>query len=468
MLYSSKRQKKEHTQEEESMKSLQITSKKDQYWCRKEIPQESLKEGTDTLEITGNYRQTFLGFGACFNELGWEALQKTEEDQRNAFLKELFDEEKCGFNTGRLPIGANDFSLKWYSYDEVEDDYELKHFSIEEDKKNIIPFVREAQKYCKDMTFFASPWSPPTWMKTKKAYNYGTLRMEPEVLDAYARYFVKFIQEYEKIGIKVDMVHVQNEPMSDQKFPSCVWKGWEMRDFIKGYLGPQFEKNQLDTEIWLGTINGPFYDYGGPEYGAPYHEFYDPFSNCVLSDPEARKYITGVGVQWGGKHQIEQIELSWPELRIMQTESECGNGKNQWEQAEYIFNLIWYFLRHGAERYIYWNTALLEGGISTWGWRQNSLATVSEETGLLTLQPEFYLLKHFSHFVKKGARVLEVKGHWTGTSLAFENPDGTIILVVMNSLDTDRDFTFKDGSHDFSAVVEAHSINTFVIAKEDL
>ncbi len=440
---------------------LHIVSKENDYWKSKEVNQNISSE--DTLETTGVKKQEILGFGACFNELGWDALNKIDKEKRDMYIKELFSEEGCAFNTGRIPIGANDFSLKWYSCDETEDDYELKDFSIERDKEYTIPFVKEALKYCNDMSIFASPWSPPTWMKTKKVYNYGRIRMEDKVLDAYARYFVKFVEEYKKEGVEISMVHIQNEPMADQKFPSCLWHGSDMRDFIKGYLGPQFEKSGLGTEIWLGTINGPFIDYRWPGYGAPYEEFYDQFSNTILSDKDARKYLSGVGVQWGGKHQLEQIEASWPEMRIMQTESECGDGKNEWEQAEYIFNLIWYFIRHGSERYTYWNAALLEGGISSWGWTQNSLATINEETRELTLQPEFYLMKHFSHFVKKGARLLDTKGHWTSNALVFENPDGSIIVNVLNSMHNDREFLFKHNDKEFSAIIEAHSINTFVV-----
>lgn len=446
---------------------IHVISKPGDYWKTDKIEARAEIETDDILQTTGIKKQEILGFGICFNELGWDALQRVEERSKEEFLKELFSEEGCGFNSGRIPIGANDFSLQWYSCDEEEEDYDLKSFSIERDKKYTIPFVRKALQYCPDMAFFASPWSPPTWMKTKKVYNYGRIRMEEKVLDAYARYFVKFVQAYEREGIHISMVHVQNEPMADQKFPSCLWHGCDMRDFIKGYLGPQFRKNIPETEIWLGTINGPFIDFRWPGYGAPYEDFYDQFANTVLSDPEARQYISGVGVQWGGKHQVEQIEASWPEMRIMQTESECGDGKNEWEQAEYIFMLMWHFLRHGAERYLYWNSILLEGGISSWGWKQNSLATVNEETGEITLQPEFYLMKHVSHFVKKGARFLDVKGHWTGNALVFENPDQSLVVVVMNSMHQDRDFVFEHGNTKFSSVIEAHSIHTFVIGRKE-
>lgn len=223
-------------------------------------------------------------------------------------------------------------------------------------------------------------------MKTKKSYNYGRMRMEDAYLKAYADYFVKFVKAYEKESIKIEQVHVQNEPMADQKFPSCIWLGEDMRRFIADYMGPAFEKAGLDTELWLGTINGPFVDFMMPG-SAPFHEHYDQFANTILSDERARKYITGVGFQWGGKHVMEQVVESYPELHYMNTESECGDGENSWEHMEYIFRQMWFYFRHGAEKYTYWNMALQDGGISTWGWAQNSLCTVNPETKELKLQP---------------------------------------------------------------------------------
>lgn len=431
--------------------------------CWQEIPLTSGEAGADTLELTGEKKQTVLGFGGCFNELGWEALQLVSEEERNNFIQELFSEDGCHFTFGRIPIGANDFSLEWYSCDETPDDYELKDFNINRDKEYTIPFIRKAMEWQPGLQLFASPWSPPTWMKTKRAYNYGTLRMEEAVLTAYAKYFAKFVEAYEAEGIPVVQIHVQNEPMADQKFPSCKWTGENMRDFIKNYLGPEFAARGLDTQLWLGTINGPFVDFMMPGYSAPFSEFYDQFANTVLSDAEARKYLTGVGLQWGGKHVIEQISASYPEMHYMNTESECGDGRNTWQHMEYIFCQMWTYFRHGIERYMYWNMALQDGGISTWGWSQNSLCTVNPENQTLQLQPEFYLMKHFSHFVQPGAKVLETKGHWTGNTIAFENPDGSIVLQVGSNMNNDRSFTFCHKGESFTANIPAHSTHTFVI-----
>lgn len=415
--------------------------------CWKEERIEEAKNPADSLELTGVKKQKVLGFGGCFSELGWEALQLANKEERETFLEELFSKDKCDFNVGRVPIGASDFSLAWYSCDEADGDYDLKHFNIERDKQYTIPFIREAQKRQKDFSLFASPWSPPTWMKTMKVCNYGTIRMEDRVLKTYAQYFIKFVKAYEAEGLKVAQIHVQNEPISDQKFPSCVWTGEKLRVFIRDYIGPALKEAGLDTELWLGTINTTFMDY----------------ANTVLADEKARSYLTGVGFQWAGKYAIEQVEESYPELRLMQTESECGDGKNSWAYMEYIFTLMRIYFNHGAERYVYWNMALKDGGISTWGWCQNSLCTVNPETGELKYQPEFYLMKHLSHFVKEGARVLGMKGHWTANSLAFENMDGSIVLVVNNNLDYDRQFEFVHGEKSFAAELKAHSLHTFLI-----
>jgi len=416
----------------------------------------------DTLETTPETKQTIKGFGGCFNEIGFDVLKQLDEDERKSILDSLFMKEGCNFNIGRLPMGASDYALEWHSYDETSGDHELKNFSIKRDKEYLLPFVKEAINRNPDISFFASPWSPPTWMKTKKVYNFGTLLFEERNLQSYANYFIKYIEEYKKEGVNIEQIHIQNEPHADQKFPSCMWTGKEMRDFIKNYLGPIFKEKGISTEIWLGTINGPFVDFM-LEGGAPFSQFYDQCINTVLSDKDARKYISGAGFQWGGKHVIEQVELSYPEIRLMQTENECGDGKNTWEHAEYVFGLFWFYLQHNVESYAYWNMILPKGGVSTWGWEQNSMITIDEKTKEVVYEPEFYVMKHFSHFVKPGAKKIVTKGHWTSNSLVFENPNGDIVAIVGNAMDNDREFTFKHKGITFSTVIKEHSVNTFYV-----
>ena len=446
------------------MNVTHIKSTRDNCWQHGETGRERY---ADTLRLTGVKKQTIRGFGGCFNELGWEALQRLSPAERDAYFDELFGQTGCGFCYGRIPIGANDFSVSWYSCDETDGDFELKDFSIERDKKRLMLFIREALKRQPGMILFASPWSPPAWMKTKKVYNFGRLRSEDAVMRTYAQYLLQFVKEYGRAGIPIKQIHVQNEPMADQKFPSCLWSGEQMRDFIKHYLGPQAGAQSPGTEIWLGTINGPFEDVIiAGRCGSPFNEFYDQFENTILSDRDAARYITGVGFQWGGKHVIEETVLGYPEFRYMQTESECSNGENSWEDAEYIFRQMLHYFRHGVESYVYWNLALAEGDTSTWGWKQNALALVDTASNTVKWQPEFYLMKHFSYFAKPGAVMLETAGHFTSNAAAFENPDGSIALIVGSNMHTPREFMFDDGGRSFSAVIEPHSFHSFLISTE--
>ncbi|HEX2950909.1 MAG TPA: glycosyl hydrolase [Armatimonadota bacterium] len=412
----------------------------------------------DTLEITGEEGQVIDGFGGCFNELGWIALTHLPEAERARIFDRLFAPDgDLRFTQCRLPVGANDYSAEWYSYSEVADDYAMEHFSIERDRHYLIPYIKEAYRRQPQLRLFASPWSPPTWMKFPRAYNHGTLIWEKENLQAYALYFLKFIQAYAAEGITIHQLHVQNEPMSDQKFPSCVWSGEQFRDFIVNYLGPLFDTHHCDTEIWLGTLNGPETD------NRMLYTGYDQYANLVLSDPQALAYIKGVSYQWAGKFAIQQTSASYPELRYMQSENECGDGTNTWEYARYIFNLFRHYLSNGVNSYIYWNMVLEPGGRSTWGWQQNALMTIDAKAEMVTINPEYYVMKHYSHFIQPGAVRLVTRGHLTGNAVVFRNPDGAIVAVVGNGLPHARCFTFKAANREFTAELRPYSFNTFVI-----
>ena len=208
-------------------------SNENKQWASKEI--RPLDKVDATLSLNGQEYQKMFGFGACFNELGWRAIEYASEKEREKLFHELFssDDECAKFNVCRLPIGASDYAFNWYSMDEVPGDYELKHFSVQRDREALIPYIKEALKIAPDIKLFASPWSPPTWMKYPPVYNWGKLIWTEENLRAYANYLVKFITTYEAEGIDIDQLHVQNEPVANQKFPSCMWTGEELKEFIQ-------------------------------------------------------------------------------------------------------------------------------------------------------------------------------------------------------------------------------------------
>jgi hypothetical protein len=142
-------------------------------------------------------------------------------------------------------------------------------------------------------------------------------------------------------------LHIQNEPMSSQKFPSCIWTGEQFREFIAVHLGPLFKKYNIKTEIWQGTLNGPETD------SRRFHTRFDHYANLVLSDPKARHYVKGVGYQWAGKYALQQTQAAYPDVPLMQTESECGEGYNNWLHAQYTFELMWHYFTNGVSAYIY-------------------------------------------------------------------------------------------------------------------
>ena len=398
------------------------------------------------LTFSGAEHQTMTAFGGCFNELGWIALKALPPARRRQVLAQLFDPTNgCRFSLCRLPIGASDYAAEWYSHNEHDGDFAMRQFSIARDRDYLIPYIRQAQALRPDLRLFASPWSPPTWMKRPKAYNHGTFVMAQKYLKAYAVYFRKFVEAYRKEGLTINQLHPQNEPLADQKFPSCLWTGEQMATFIGGYLGPELKRAGLDTEVWLGTLNTD--DFNG-------------WPRTVLSHPTARRYVRGVGLQWAGKGMVQRLAEAYPAVSLMQTENECGDGQNSWPYAEYIFELMRHYLDNGVSAYIYWNMILAPGGRSTWGWKQNAMITVDPATGKVTLNPEFYVMKHVTRFVDPGAVRLGLAGEWTGNAVAFRNPNGRRVVVAHNPFATPAALAIAGGCR---ATLPPHSFNTFVL-----
>jgi len=405
-------------------------------------------DGRPNLELSGDVHQAWEGFGGCFNELGWLALSGVGEPARRQALDALFAADGCRFTRCRMPIGASDYGAEWYSLNETDGDFAMAHFSIERDRRILIPYIKAAQKIQPRLELFASPWSPPTWMKFPKAYNHGTFIWKREYLDAYALYLLKVVQAYRAEGIPIVQIHVQNEPLADQKFPSCVWTGPQLRDFIRDHLGPLFAHHKETCEIWLGTLNT---------------DDYDNYPHLVLADPQAAVHISGVGLQWAGKGMIQRIAQSWPDIRLMQTENECGDGRNTWEYAHAIFGLFRHYIDNGACGYIYWNMVLQPGGRSTWGWPQNAMITADPQAGTITFNPEFYVMKHFSRYIAPNAVRLGLRRQWTSNAVAFRNADRTTVLVVQNPFDEPRELAIGGLSGMLTAQMDARSFNTFVV-----
>jgi glucosylceramidase len=401
----------------------------------------------------GKPLQEMDGFGGCFNELGWEALRGLPEGARVKVLRELFGDEGCGFTLGRMPIGASDYAKEWYSLDDTPGDLGLKHFSIERDRGCLLEYVKAAMRVRPELGVWLSAWSPPAWMKTNGEYAGGELKGDPAVRAAYANYLAKAVQAYEGEGLHVFACMVQNEPDVSTTFPTCTWSGEQVRDFIREDMGPAFRRKKVDAGIWLGTIaDGDVKDYAAP----------------VLSDPGAAAFVKGVAYQWGGKEAIAETHRRYPRMKLMQSETECGDGTNDFAYAEETFGLLRTYLNGGASSYFIWNMVLPPGGESTWGWAQNAAITVDAKTGAVTYHPEFYLMKEVSHFVRPGSHLVTSSGAWE-ERLAFVGADGEAIVVVGNSGEGAREVTIgTDRSEKVLRVrLPGHSLNTLVLPADN-
>ncbi|MDR1518335.1 MAG: beta-glycosidase [Dysgonamonadaceae bacterium] len=412
-------------------------------------------------------KQVIDGFGACFNELGWTSLSLLSDAQRDSIFGELFAPGKgANFTICRMPVGANDFSRDWYSYNETAGDFEMKNFSIDNDKETLVPFIKEALKYNPKLSLWASPWSPPTWMKTNGHYacqplsDFFDQRFKTDIrpdqvraegmnmfitedayYQAYALYFQKFIEGYRAENIDISMVMPQNEFNSCQPFPSCTWQSSALNKFVGEYLGPSMK--ELGVDVAFGTMERP-----NPA-----------MVDTLLQDTKSSQYITGAGFQWDGKRSIGAIHEKYPDLKLYQTEQECGDGRNSWGGAAHSWNLMKHYFKHGTNVYDYWNISLLEGGMSRWGWTQNSLVVVDSLAHTYRYTYEYQLLKHASHFVKPGAKYLPTSGEFADI-LAFQNPDGGVVLIMYNPEKEEAKKSIKIGEIMISLSLKPQSFNT--------
>jgi glucosylceramidase len=441
-----------------------ISSTSSQQWIEQTgLTTEALTDRFDVEIQLDKPLQTIDGFGACFNELGWNSLQLLSENDRETIFNELFAPGVgANFSICRMPLAANDFSVDWYSFNESDQDFEMKNFSIDHDMKTLVPFIQNALKYNPSLKLWASPWSPPSWMKYNKHYamkmskkinnglkpeqegteNQDMFIQEDKYFKAYSLYFEKFIQAYKDQGIQIGMVMPQNEFKAAQIFPSCTWTSAGLSRFI-GYLGPQMAANNVD--LFFGTMNSGI----------------EALADSALTNQQVNQYIKGIGLQWAGKDAIAGLHGRYPELTIYQTEQECGDGKNSWDYCVYSWGLMNHYLSNGTNAYMYWNTSLKQGGISTWGWEQNSLVSVDELTKTYKFNYEYYLMKHFSHYVLPGATRLQTSKY--ANVLAFVNQDKSIALVLYNDSKQDKTMRIKVGDKMISPLLKGDSFNTFLI-----
>ena len=398
--------------------------------------------------------QTIKGFGGAFTEASSTTIDKLSKENREKILKLYFDkEEGIGYNFGRVHINSCDFSLGNYTCVK-EGDETLETFNVDRDAASIIPMICDAKKY-NDIQMFASPWSPPAYMKTNGEMNHGG-KLKSEYFELWSQYYVKFIEEYKKHGVDIGMISVQNEPKATQVWDSCVYTAEEERDFVKNYLGKKMHDIGVKVLFW---------DHN--------KERVIERSRVMLDDEDAKKYIYGIGVHWYSGDHFEQLDMFkrlYPDKDIVFSEGcyeySLGSSDTVKIGEKYAHDMIGNF-NNGCNIFCDWNLLLDEkGGPNHVKNYCDAPIMADTQNDKVHIHDSYYYIGHFSKFVKKGAkRIGSSKWTYEIETVSFKNPDGSIVSVVLNMTDKDKDFFFSIDGEMVKAKSEAHSIATYIFTK---
>jgi glucosylceramidase len=376
--------------------------------------------------------QTILGIGGALTDASAETFAKLSAAKQQELLDAYFDPRKgIGYRLARTNIHSCDFSSASYTY--VDDgDTALKSFSVEHDRQFRIPFIKRAIAAAGGkLTLFASPWSPPAFMKTNNDMLHGG-KLKPEFRQAWANYYTRFIKAYEKEGIPVWGISVQNEPMATQTWESCVFSAEDERDFLKNFLGPTMKREGLaDRKIIAWDHN---------------RDLIYQRASTILNDPKAAQYVWGIGYHWyepwsGGDQLFDNVRLvheTFPSKNLIFTEGTVDSFKAQditnWRLGEAYGRSMINDFNCGAVGWTDWNVLLDEmGGPNHVGNFCFAPVHADTKTGELIYTNSYYYIGHFSKFIRPGARrIASSPSRSALLSTAFVNPDGKVSVVVMN------------------------------------
>ena len=412
-----------------------------------------------TIEVDSTRRyQTMTGFGASITDASaWLIRHKLDEAQRQALLAELFGrgERGIGFDFARLTIGASDFSREHYSLDDMppgQADPALAHFSIEPNRAELLPVVKQALRINPKLQIMASPWSAPGWMKTNDSLIQGRLR--PDRQAEFARYLVRYVESYAAEGVPIFALTVQNEPHFEPKdYPGMRLESPQRAEFIGRHLGPLLAQRGLRTQIvdW---------DHNWSEPTAPM---------TVLADPQANRYVAGVAWHcYEGHVQVQAaVHDAFPDKDTWFTECSGGEWKPDWSETLpwMVRHLVIGATRGWARGVLMWNLALDENhGPHKGGCNDcRGIVTIDSRTGAMTRNLEYYALAHASKFVLPGARRIDsTAAAGPLESVAFVNADGSIVLVVVNGADQPQAFAVRWDGRSLGYTLPASSVVTLV------
>jgi glucosylceramidase len=406
--------------------------------------------------------QKFLGIGGSFTDASAEVFAKLDNAKQEEFLEAYYDTEKgIGYSLARTTIHSSDFGSASHTYI-AEGDKSLDTFSIEKDKQFRIPLIKRAIEAAGgELLLYASPWSAPAFMKSNNNMLRGG-KLLPEYYDSWANYYTKFIEAYESEGMPMWGISIQNEPMATQRWESMIYTAQEERDFLKNHLGPAMEK------AGYGDKNIVVWDHN--------RDLLTDRANVILDDPDAYKYVWGVGYHWyetwaGGDSMhdnLAAVKESYPEIQLLFTEGTVEGFREDryqyWPNAErYARSMIKDF-NIGTVGWTDWNLLLDHTGgpnhVSNFCFAPIHADT---RTGELIYTPTYYYIGHFSKFIRPDAkRVSTSSSRSVLLATSFINPDNQIATVVMNETDEAIDYHFLADMQQVTLTIPARSMQTLV------
>ncbi|HUL52191.1 MAG TPA: glycoside hydrolase family 30 protein [Opitutaceae bacterium] len=422
-------------------------------------PLEQPDEDYPTVMIDpGRTFQEIEGFGGAFTDAAAVTFAKLPAKTQEQFLQACFDPvEGNAYNLCRTTIHSCDFADAMYTYDDVAGDTGLTHFSIAHDEKYRIPFMKRALAAAHgNIKIFASPWSPPAWMKTNDDMLHGG-KLRPEYARAWADYFVKYVRAYQTAGIPIWGLTVQNEAMATQVWESCIFTAAEERDFVRDHLGPALEAGGL------GGVKLMIWDHNR---GIMYQR-----AQVAYEDPAASRYIWGTAFHWYIGDHFDNVRLvhdAFPEKKLLYTE---GGMHGSWASARRLARNMIMDLNNWTNGWVFWNLLLDQtggprhaGGLPGAEARTSNIINVDLATGELTFNPPHYVFGQFSRFIRPGARRIAcTSNHDDLLATGFLNPDGKIAVVVFNAGKGDRQMQLWVGSKAIRYTLPAEGVITIVL-----
>jgi glucosylceramidase len=425
------------------------------------LPDESGVEASLVNLYPEKTYQTVRGFGGSFTEAAAYTFSLLTPELQEKIIELYFDPKKgIGYELCRTHINSCDFSLGNYHYTDSEDP-QLQTFSIEHERKWLIPLIQKAMKAKgKPLQIIASPWSPPDWMKTNGKMNQGG-HLKPEYRQTWAEYIAEFLLRYREEGIVIKDITVQNEPKALQTWDSCLYSAEEEKVFVRDYLRPVLDNSELEN------VNIIIWDHNKERV---YERARD-----ILSDKKANEAVNGIGFHWYSGDHFEGLSLtneSFPDKELIFTEGCIENGPRigEWETGErYAHDLIGN-LNHFMNGWVDWNLLLNEeGGPNHVGNFCDSPIIADTKKQTLTINSSYYYIAHFSKFIPPSSKRIGLSRFTQDLEVtAFLTPEDKIITVVLNQTENDIPFTLREMDGIASLISDARSIMTLVIEEDSI